>query len=166
MTARNYKIKITREGQEFEAEGDKAFVLKMLERFDTAGVSDSNATKPASKKGGREKGGAKELTPKSKAVSIREFVQQLGFKKHTDITLAFGYYIEQQADTPEFTPADINNCYYEAKIESSNTSQMIILNIRRGYMMLSKSSGEKGRKRYTLTSSGEKYIEEKLKGGS
>jgi hypothetical protein len=93
-------------------------------------------------------------------------VQQLGFKKHTDITLAFGYYIEQQADTPEFTPADINNCYYEAKIESSNTSQMIILNIRRGYMMLSKSSGEKGRKRYTLTSSGEKYIEEKLKGGS
>lgn len=166
MNVRNYKIKIMREGQEFEVEGDKAFVLKMLERFDAAGVGEPSTAKTTSKKGGREKGAPKELTPKSKAVSIREFVQQLGFKRHTDITLAFGYYIEQQADTPEFTPADINNCYYEAKIESSNTSQMIILNIRRGYMMLSKSSGEKGRKRYTLTSSGEKFIEEKLKGGS
>jgi hypothetical protein len=166
MAARNYKIKITREGQEFEAEGDKAFVLKMLERFDKSGVADSTVVKVTSKKGEREKGTTKEVASKSKAVSIREFIQQLGFKKHTDIALAFGYYIEQQGDTPEFTPADINNCYYEAKIESSNTSQMIILNIRRGYMMLSKSSGEKGRKRYTLTSSGEKYIDEKLKGGS
>jgi hypothetical protein len=55
MTARNYKIKITREGQEFEAEGDKAFVLKMLERFDTAGVSDSTATKPTSKRASARK---------------------------------------------------------------------------------------------------------------
>ena len=164
--AKSYKIRIMRDGQEFEAEGDKAFVLEMLDRFDAGGAIDSTATKSTAKKGGREKSAAKELASKSKAVSIREFVQQLGFKRHTDITLAFGYYIEQQGDTPEFTPADINNCYYEAKIESSNTSQMIILNIRRGYMMLSKGSGEKGRKRYTLTSSGEKYIEEKLKGGS
>jgi predicted transcriptional regulator len=80
--------------------------------------------------------------------------------------LAFGYYLENQSEAFEFTPADINNCYYEAKIESSNTSQMIIQNIRRGFMMLSKSKSDKGRKRYTLTSSGEKYIETKLTGGA
>ena len=34
MAARTYKIKITRDGQEFEAEGDKAFVLKMLAQFE------------------------------------------------------------------------------------------------------------------------------------
>jgi hypothetical protein len=160
MTAKNYRIRISRAGQEFEAEGDKTFVLQMLERFEGPIVIETK--NPSSKK--TSEGKEKSLANKVKAVSIREFVQQLGFKKHTDITLAFGYYLERQADTAEFTPADINNCYYEAKIETSNTSQMIVQNIRRGHIMLAKTK-EKGKKRYTLTTSGEKYIEERL-GGS
>jgi hypothetical protein len=162
---RNYRIKISRAGSEFEVEGDRAFVLKMLARFDAATFGASDTRAPTESVVGDRKIG-KSLLSKGKAVSIREFVQQLGFKKHTDITLAFGYYLEKQMATPEFTPADINNCYYEAKIESSNTSQMIILNIRRGFMMLHKTKGAKGRKRYTLTSSGEKHIEAKLTRGS
>jgi hypothetical protein len=39
---------------------------------------------------------------------------------------------------------------------------MIIRNIRRGFMMLSKAQGEKGRKRYTVTGTGEKFIEDRL----
>jgi hypothetical protein len=93
----------------------------------------------------------------TKALSVGEFIRQLGFKRHTDIVLAFGYYLEQR-DSGDFTPADINTCYYEAKMESSNTSQMIILNIRRGYMMEAKSSKGSGRKRYTLTQSGISYL--------
>jgi hypothetical protein len=166
MAARTYKIKITRDGQEFEAEGDKAFVLKMLARFETTEGAEAIAADVRAKKGTGAKARTRSLAPKSKALSIREFVQRLGFKKHTDITLAFGYYLEQQADAVEFTPADINNCYYEAKIESSNTSQMIIQNIRRGLMMPAKNKSGKGRKRYTLTGSGEKYIETKLSGGA
>jgi len=165
MTARNYKIKITRDGQEFEAEGDKAFVLKMLARFETSDGVEAVAPDVRTKKGTRAKEATRSLAPRSKALSIREFIQRLGFKKHTDITLAFGYYLEKQAEAVAFTPADINNCYYEAKIEGSNTSQMIILNIRRGFMMQVKKSG-KGRKRYTLTGSGEKYIETKLSGSA
>ena len=95
-------------------------------------------------------------------MSIREFIQQIDLKKHTDITVAFGYYLERVTGVSEFTPADINTCYYEAKLESSNTSQMIIQNIRRGYIMPSKKKGEKGKNRYTLTSSGEKFIETRL----
>lgn len=162
MPIRNYKIKITRDGQEFEAEGDKAFVLKMLARFETSDGVEAIVPDVRVKKGSRAKESTRSLAPRSKALSIREFVQRLGVKKHTDITLAFGYYLEQQAQAVEFTPADINNCYYEAKIESSNTSQMIILNIRRGYMMEAKNKSGKGRKRYTLTNSGERYIEDKL----
>jgi hypothetical protein len=163
MTARNYKIRITRDGQEFEAEGDKAFVLKMLARFEAAGSAEPFVPEVRTKKKGSQgREGTKSLAPKSKALSIREFVQRLGFKKHTEITLAFGYYLEHQAEAFEFTPADINNCYYEAKIEASNTSQMIIQNIRRGFMMQAKSKGDKGRKRYTLTNSGEKFIETRL----
>jgi hypothetical protein len=165
MAVRNYRIKISRAGNEFEVEGDRAFVLKMLSKFDTVtfGASDARALTESivvDRKIG------KSLLSKGKTVSIREFIQQLGFKKHTDITLAFGYYLEKQVAATEFTPADINNCYYEAKIESSNTSQMIIQNIRRGFMMLSKSKAAKGKKRYTLTSSGEKYIDTKLTRGS
>ncbi len=105
------------------------------------------------------------LIPRSggKTLSIREFIQQLELKKHTDISLAFGYYLEKHQGVTEFTPADINNCYYEAKLEASNTSQMIIQNIKRGYVMPSKKKGEKGRNRYTLTSSGEKFVESKLR---
>jgi hypothetical protein len=97
-----------------------------------------------------------------KSVSIREFIQQLDFKKHTDISLAFGYYLEKQQGAAEFTSADINNCYYEAKLEPSNTSQMIVQNIKRGYLMPSKRKDGKGKTRYTLTASGEKFIEAKL----
>ena len=95
-------------------------------------------------------------------MSIREFIQQLELKRHTDITLAFGYYLERYAGASQFTPADINNCYYEAKMESSNTSQMIVQNIKRGYMMQSKKKGEKGKIHYTITSTGEKFVESKL----
>lgn len=158
MVAKTYKVKFSRSGEEFEFEGDKAFVLAMLKRFDVPAGSASAAS-PASSKA-KEKEVAISLAQKGKALSIREFVQQLGVKKHTDITLAFGYYLERHADTPEFTPADINNCYYEAKIEGSNTSQMIIQNIKRGFFMLAKGTTDSSRKRYTLTNKGEKYIED------
>jgi hypothetical protein len=166
MTTKPYRIRISRDGEEFEAEGDKAFVLKMLERFEASGSASPKTEIPTPTKGRRGKPPPQPSTAKGKSISIREFVQQLGLKRHTDITLAFGYYLERHADTTEFTPADINNCYYEAKIESSNTSQMIIQNIRRGFMMLSRSKEDKGRKRYTLTSSGEKFIEAKIAAGA
>lgn len=164
MVARTYKVKISRSGEEFEFEGDKAFVLAMLKKYEGA-VGNGSSTAPIAKKTKTGESAIVEAQ-KGKALSIREFVQQLGVKKHTDITLAFGYYLERHADTPEFTPADINNCYYEAKIEGSNTSQMIIQNIKRGFFMLAKATGDKARKRYTLTNKGERYIEERMAGSS
>ena len=137
----------------------------MLSRFDAVALGAPNIRTPTERAVVGKKIEGPPLS-KGKAVSIREFIQLLGFKKHTEITLAFGYYLEKQTAAPAFTPADINNCYYEAKIESSNTSQMIIQNIRRGFMMLANRKGTKERKRYTLTSSGEKFIEAKLTRGS
>ena len=94
MAARTYRLKIG----DFEAEGDKAFVSEMLRRY---GPQTSPA--PVEPTGGRkgEKGGvakraAAVARPTSgKALSIREFIQQLELKKHTDISLAFGYYLEK-----------------------------------------------------------------------
>ena len=156
--ATTYRLKIVQAGREFEAEGDKSFVLEMLKRF---GQQTPNSNVPgdqASPKTSPERKSLGRLSP-GKALSIREFIQQLDLKKHTDITLAFAYYLEKHQSVSEFTAADINSCYYQAKLEPSNTSQMIILNIRRGFVMASKTKGEKGKNRYTLTSSGEQFVE-------
>ncbi len=155
MSEINYRIRFVRGSQEFEVEGDKDFVLDMVEKFEIFsakfGVPPSTPEVHIIEK---------EKTPESvltKDVSVGEFIRQLNLKKHTDIVLAFGYYLEKYSGLNEFAPADINNCYYEAKLESSNTSQMIIQNIKRGFIMQSK--GENKEKRYTLTQSGIEHIE-------
>lgn len=161
MATRTYRIRIAREGNEFEAEGDKNFVLEMLKRFPQ---QPTGVSQPLERPTERDRGSKPDITlATGKELSIREFVQQLGLKKHTEITLAFGYYLEKVVGVTEFSPADINNCYYEAKLEASNTSQMIIQNIKLGRMMPSKKKGEKAKNRYTLTATGEAYVENKLK---
>jgi predicted transcriptional regulator len=79
------------------------------------------------------------------------------------LVVAFGYYLEKYSGATEFSPADINRCYYDAKMDTSNTSQMIIRNIRRGYVMQAKPGNSKGRKKsYTLTNTGEQFVSELL----
>lgn len=143
-----YRIRISRGDQQFEAEGDKRFVLEMLKRFEgdipppQKGKIPPNPVQLAS----------------SKQISVGEFIRELGLKKHTDLVVAFGYYLEEQAGLKDFTPADINNCYYEAKMESSNISQSIIQNIKRSYVMEAKGDKAKKGRRYTLTSTGQAFI--------
>ena len=162
MAANGYRLKIVTGESEFEAEGDKPFVLDMLKRFGPQLVVPSLQASKHSGEKFTERRPLSATQPLGKGLSIREFIQQFELKKQTDITLAFGYYLEKHTGVPEFTAADLNNCYYDAKMESSNTSQMIVQNIKRGYMMPSKKKGEKGINRYTLTSSGEKFVETKL----
>ena len=136
MSEKNYRIKIVRGNEEFEVEGDKAFVLEMIEKFEAF----ANKQIPTSTKIELIEGDKiiAQTDDKSKPVSVGEYIRLTGFKKHTDIVLAFGYYLEMYAGLKEFSPADINNCYYEAKMESSNTSQMIIYNIKKGFFMPTK----------------------------
>jgi len=153
----SYRVKIVRAGQEFEAEGDKGFVLDMLKRFDRPTETGSKSDKAFGDVGDD----VVQSPQASKGISLREFIRRLALKKHTDILVAFAYYLEKYAGVAEFTPADIKNCYYEAKMETSNTSQMIIQNVKRGFVMPVKTGGG-GRSRYTVTATGEQFIEQKL----
>ena len=140
---KGYRVRIVRGDTQFEAEGDKRFVLDMLDRFEAeGGIPELSKTRSTTT--------TKQPTP-GKSVSAREFIQRLGLKLHTDRAVAFGYYLEHYSGKAEFTPADVNNCYYEAKMEPSNTSQAFIQNIKRGYIMEGKQSKKAGRKTYTLT---------------
>lgn len=154
-----YRIKVVRPDLQLEVDGDRKFVLEMLARFDKPTASPSGKanlsgkTEPASK-----------VLPATvgKEISPGEFIRKYGVKKHTDLVLAFGYYLEKHSGLASFSSADINNCYYEAKMENSNTSQMIIQNIKRGYLMQAKAKGEEGKRGkgqlFTLTSSGEEHL--------
>ena len=159
MSEINYRIRLVTGSQEFEVEGDKEFVLTMIKEYEIF-TGKHGLLNPANDTLKKEN----EIIPvdsTTKSMSVGEFIRQLNFKKHTDIVLAFGYYLEKYSGLMEFAPADINNCYYESKLESSNTSQMIIQNIKRGFMMLAK--GENKDKRYTLTQSGIEHLESNKK---
>jgi predicted transcriptional regulator len=154
-----YRLKIVSGDKEFEVEGDKSFVLDMLKKFQNR-VFIGGTEVPETK-------GEKNLPAQvvvtsatGKTLSVGEFIRQLGVKKHTDIVLGFGYYLEKYSGVREFGPADINKCYYDAKMETSNTSQMLIQNIKRGYIMSAKGAKKKGQ--YTLTSTGEEFIVKSL----
>lgn len=149
MASNNYRLRLVESGREFEAEGNEKFIDRMLARF-WAAASAANGDGRA--RTARPGSAAKPTKP----ASVVEFIRPFGATKHTDLALLFGYYLEKQAGLADFTAADINNCYYEAKLESSNTSQMLINNIKTGRMMEAKGSGAK--KRYRLTVTGEKAV--------
>ena len=155
-----YRIKLRRGDFELECEGDKAFVLELLKRYapdaPLVGVVPSptrsvkaTADQPASP------------TAPTKQIPPGEFIRRVASTKHVDFVLAFGYYLEKITGLAAFTPADLKNCYYEAKLETSNTSQMIIMNIKKGFMMPAKK-GDSEKQKYTLTRSGEELVESLL----
>lgn len=154
-----YRIRIVRGDTqfEFEVEGDKKFVLAMLAKHGEFPQPQTPAREPIPPS--PKTPAIQPPTAAGKKVSAGEFIRQFGFTKHTEMVLAFGYFLEKMAGLKSFTPADINTCYYEAKLESSNTSQMIIQNIRGGRMMPAKKDQDKGKKAYMLTRTGEEFIE-------
>ncbi len=154
-----YRIRLVRGDTEIEAEGDKDFVLQMLERFESF-LADTSKLRQDNGQLGFES--VVEAGESGKQISVGEFIRKVGFKKHVDIALAFGYYLEKYQGVPSFTPSDINSCYYDAKLDKSNTGQMIVYNIRRGYLMEAKKEKDAAKARYTLTGSGQDYIEAKL----
>ena len=153
-----YKVKLMKGDYSFEAEGDKTFVLDMLARYWTDSEAPAMTPPRVSPKQKLQQIPPVNLSA-GKKLSVGEFIRQLGLKKHTDMVLAFGYYLEKMSGLASFTPADVNACYYDAKLESSNTSQMIIQNIKGGRMMSAKKGVGKDKKAYVLTRTGEEFIE-------
>lgn len=153
----NYRVSIAKGDTKFEAEGDKKFVVQMLARYSGIEPASQDAGVLSSKQ--RASRSSKDVPPVAgKKTSVGEFIRQLEVKKHMDLVVAFGYYLEKNAGLGSFTVADINNCYYEAKLESSNTSQMIIQNIKKGLLMAAKGEGDKRRQAFVLTRTGEEYV--------
>jgi hypothetical protein len=150
-----YRIRLKQADTEFEVEGDRAYVTKTYADIkEILGLSQQRE-KPVL---GDQKAAksARTTSLSGKTSSPREFIDRYSLKRHVDIVLGFGYFLERVRGLKSFTGADINTCYYEAKVEPSNTSQMIINNIKKGYIMQSKKAG--ARSSYTLTRTGEEFV--------
>jgi|SRR5271157_4788253 len=152
-----YRIKFKQADTEFEVEGDRAYVTKTYQDLkEVLGLAQRTQPVLAGEPKSPKSSAMKSLG--SKPSSPREFIDRHGLKRHVDIVLGFGNFLEKVRGLRSFTGADINTCYYEAKIEPSNTSQMIINNIKKGFIMpQSKKPG--ARTSYTLTRTGEEFVE-------
>ena len=100
--------------------------------------------------------------PRIKELSPTEFIRRVEFTKHTDRTVAFGYFLEHSRDRSTFTSSDINALYYETKMEPTNTSAALSQLVKRGHVMEAKGAAKAKARAYTLTHSGVTFVEEAL----
>ena len=95
--------------------------------------------------------------------SLAGFIRKLTLKSHSDTTLAIAYYLHKQG-IETFNVADIETGYTSAREKkSSNTSQMISENIKKGY--IDRSGDKDGKKAFMLLQDGIDFIEKLVEGG-
>ena len=98
-----------------------------------------------------------------KKISIKEFLIEKNPSKDFQKTLVICYYLEKYKDMKSFNVKDIESGYREAKeTVPNNINYKVIQNIQSGYMMEEKEKKDK-LKAWTLTSTGEKFVEKDFK---
>ncbi len=98
-----------------------------------------------------------------KELSIKEFILQKQPKSDVEKTLVIGYYLEHYRGVSPFNAKDLEDGFREAKeIVPRNINQAVIRNIGKGHMMEAKEKKD-NLKSWTLTSRGEKFVENELR---
>jgi len=98
-----------------------------------------------------------------KKISLKEFIISKGPKGGVQKALAIGYYLEKYGGLLHFNAKDIEKGFRTAKEKApKNVSDTIYANAKKGHMM--EVEERKGNlKAWTLTDSGEKYVEGNFK---
>ena len=98
-----------------------------------------------------------------KQISIKEFLLSKKPKDDVQRTLAICYYLEKHKSMNSFNAKDIEEGFRGAKEKvPDNVNYKVIQNIKSGYMMEAKEKKDKF-KAWTLTSTGERFVENDLK---
>lgn len=102
--------------------------------------------------------------PKGKKLSLKEFLLSKRPSDDVQRTLAIGYYLEHYESMDSFSARELTEGFRSAKEPPPiNINDKVNMNIRKGHMMEAKEKKDKF-KAWVLTSSGEKIVEEGLKG--
>lgn len=92
-----------------------------------------------------------------KKVGPGEFLTRAPSKNQSDQAISLGYYLEKVEEMQSFTTADLGRVAREAKRKFANVSDVVAKLASRGLLM---SVGNKeGHRAYSLTASGENYVE-------
>lgn len=90
------------------------------------------------------------------STSVNELLKGKGFKTQEEIALGLIYYYEVCKDTPDFSTDDLKKYYRESKNTIPRNPSMVVKRLfSKGHIM----EGN-GNKRYCLTQSGKKFVEE------
>lgn len=99
-----------------------------------------------------------------KVVSIKEFILSKGPKDDLQKTLTIGYYLEKFVGYSTFNIKDLENGFRSAKeTVPRNINDCVYKNIKKGGYLMEAEEKKDRKKAWTLTTSGEKYIENNFK---
>jgi hypothetical protein len=98
-----------------------------------------------------------------KPLSVKEFILQKQPRGDVQKTLVLGYHLEHYRSISPFNVDDLEKLFREAKeAVPKNINDKVYLNIEKGFMM--EAEGKKDKKKaWTLTVTGEKYVDNTLK---
>lgn len=97
------------------------------------------------------------LAHSGKKVSAAEFLRGAGHKNQTDRGIILGYYLERLNSQPSFTTSELGELGIQTKQPFTNISDIVSRLASRGLMM--RSGDKEGQKAYSLTASGEEYVQ-------
>jgi hypothetical protein len=98
-----------------------------------------------------------------KEISVKEFILDKKRSSDPNKALTIGYYLEKLRKISPFTIRDLEQLFREAREPlPSNTNDVVNQDIAKGFMMEAEEKKD-GRKAWTLTSTGEKFVENGLK---
>jgi len=147
-------VKIMLGGFSVEVAGPQEYVDKKLEELVDRFLS------PGRKASGLEVKVPEGSASGDKQLSPAEFVKRYSPSNQTDRALLLGYYLERMRATPSFTSGELSTLGRDIKRPFGNISDVVAQLASRGLMM---SAGDKeGKRAYSLTASGEEYIESML----
>jgi len=99
----------------------------------------------------------------AKGISVKEFILDKNPSSEASKALTIGYYLERHRNTSPFTIREIEQLFREAREPPpTNTNDVVNQNITKGFMMEAEKKKD-NHKAWTLTSTGEKFVENGLK---
>lgn len=98
-----------------------------------------------------------------KEISVKEFILSKSPKGDVQKTLTIGYYLEKHEGLSSFNKSDLESGFGNAKeMPPENINDKVNQNIKKGLMMEAKGKKDNFTA-WTLTNSGEKYVENGFK---
>lgn len=143
---------------------DTFFIQEMVEKMNSfesriRALEEKIATQPKHDGG---VAGYEEFSKKK--LSVKEFLIKSAPSGDVSTCLYIGYYLEKHGNIDSFTVSDLRGGFGDAKIKSpGNINDTINRNIAKAFMMCAKEKKD-NKTAWVLTASGEKHIEDALKG--